>query len=154
MKTLATGRVRDKGKMWFEELSDRREYYPLMLLTNLIIPHFCVCLVIGASTKRHVYWAMKNCGGDAEVLKRLIENVVSHYKDIHSNCHATSLCKHQTYTPDKAIITSDQAAQVYLDALKSLAVYKQADSYARVSYEVPKYLCVSTSLQRYLLAVP
>ena len=46
----------------------------------ITLGHYCVHFVLGASTKRHVYWAMKNCGGDGEALKRLIENVVSHYK--------------------------------------------------------------------------
>ena len=46
----------------------------------ITLSHYCAHFVVGASTKRHVYWAMKNCGGDGETLKRMIENVVSHYK--------------------------------------------------------------------------
>ena len=40
---------------------------------------------------------------------------------------------------------------MYLDTLKSLAVYKQASSYARVSYDALKYLYVSMFVQRCLL---
>ena len=50
------------------------------IISVITLGHYCVHFVVGASTKRHVYWAMKNCGGDGEALKRLIENVVSHYK--------------------------------------------------------------------------
>ena len=31
------------------------------------------------SIKLHLYWAMKNCGNDPEVLKDMIDNIVCHY---------------------------------------------------------------------------
>ena len=31
-------------------------------------------------TKTHIYYAMKNCNGDAEYLRRYIINIVDHYK--------------------------------------------------------------------------
>ena len=64
MKSLAVGRVRDKGKTWFPELSDKR-----------------------ASTKRHVYWSMANCNGDPATLRVLIENIAAHYQvHLHFSC--------------------------------------------------------------------
>ena len=31
-------------------------------------------------TKTHIYYAMKNCNGDADELKRYIINIVDHYQ--------------------------------------------------------------------------
>jgi len=31
-------------------------------------------------TKTHIYYAMKNCNGDADKLKRYIVNIVDHYQ--------------------------------------------------------------------------
>ena len=64
MKSLAVGRVRDKGKTWFPELSDKR-----------------------ASTKRHVYWSIANCNGDPATLRVLMENIAAHYQvHLHFSC--------------------------------------------------------------------
>ena len=40
-----------------------------------------VCIIISAkSIKLHLYWAMKNCGNDPEVLYALlIDNILNHY---------------------------------------------------------------------------
>ena len=38
------------------------------------------CFTIGKSTKTHMYWSMKNCGGDGKQLRSDILNVVKHYQ--------------------------------------------------------------------------
>ena len=35
---------------------------------------------LGKSIKTHLYWAMRNCDGKADNLKRLIDNIPSHYQ--------------------------------------------------------------------------
>ena len=37
-------------------------------------------VLIVKCTKTHIYYAMKNCNGDAEELKRYIVNIVDHYQ--------------------------------------------------------------------------
>ena len=37
------------------------------------------------------------------------------------------------YIPDKVVITDERAAEVFSDKIKSLAVYRYAESYARVN---------------------
>ena len=34
----------------------------------------------GSSTKRHLYWAMKNCNGNADELQKSILNISKHYQ--------------------------------------------------------------------------
>ena len=47
-------------------------YAYLYLVT---VSHF-----IEASTKRHLYWAMKNCNGNADELRKSILNIIRHYQ--------------------------------------------------------------------------
>ena len=37
-------------------------------------------MYVGASTKRHLYWSMKQCGGDADKLRKSILNISKHYQ--------------------------------------------------------------------------
>lgn len=108
MKSIASGPKRDVGNKWFTQLSDK-------------------C----ASTKRHTYWAMANCGGSAERLKELLLNIVEHYQNNHTDCHESSLCRRHGHSPDKEVISDPRTAQVFLEKIKSLAVYRHAESYAR-----------------------
>ena len=73
IKKVTQGLVRDRGKVWFPELSDKCK--------NLLIKLSCTlvrCALIGRSIKIHLYWAMKNCGGSAEKLKEIIMNIPNH----------------------------------------------------------------------------
>ena len=45
------------------------------------------CNDSGASTKRHAYWAMANCGGSADRLRELLLNIVQHYQVLMSYTH-------------------------------------------------------------------
>ena len=42
------------------------------------------------SIKLHLYWAMKNCGGDADKLCKLVENIPQHYQVSIDLCSAMS----------------------------------------------------------------
>ena len=52
---ITQGRVRDRGVTWFPELLDKSK--------------LCVD-----------YWAMKNCEGSADCLRKLIDNIPAHYQ--------------------------------------------------------------------------
>ena len=39
---------------------------------------------LGKSIKTHLYWAMRNCGENADTLKNLIDNIPSHYQVFHA----------------------------------------------------------------------
>ena len=55
-----------------------------------VYKHF-VYHYIGKSTKTHMYWAMKNCGGDGAQLRSGILNVVQHYQ-VSNACTCTCMC--------------------------------------------------------------
>lgn len=48
-----------------------------MYVENLI---FISYYYKGSSTKRHLYWAMKNCNGNADELQKSILNISKHYQ--------------------------------------------------------------------------
>ena len=54
-------------------------------------------------------------------------------QDNHAGCHHTSYCKRPNYTANKDILTDPQAIDAFSKKIKSLAIYRHADSYARVS---------------------
>jgi hypothetical protein len=74
---------------------------------------------------------MANCGGSGQRLRELLINIVEHYKDNHAGCHHTSYCKRPNYTANKDILTDPQAIDAFSKKIKSLAIYRHADSYAR-----------------------
>ncbi|KAK7481942.1 hypothetical protein BaRGS_00026850 [Batillaria attramentaria] len=77
--TVCTGPRHMEGKTWHPQLSDK-----------------------AASIKTHHYWAMKNSGGNSQVLRDMILNIVEHYENDHSKCHATSRCQiDPNYEPSK-----------------------------------------------------
>ena len=114
-----------------------------------------VCIIISAkSIKLHLYWAMKNCGNDPEVLQALIDNILNHYmvssikstfillytvyfmcaKGDHEDCAHNSPCHTPAYTPSKTPLRSRAAAWALLERLRDTYVYKLAESFCRVCH--------------------
>ena len=65
-------------------------------------------------------------------------------QDKHTGCHYTSLCRRPNHTPDKEVITDKATVDAFLAKIKSLPIYRHADSYARVSisnFHAMMYLC-------------
>ena len=85
MNKIAQGPAYKEGTTWFHQLSDKRV---LMLMFNFnvqlatyIVEH------AGKSTKTHLYWAMKNCDGTSDNLRRRIMNITKHYQvQSHNHC--------------------------------------------------------------------
>ena len=86
LKKVASGLVRDAEKSWFAELSDKGKMDEIYhrncaLLLNLALQRdFKEHLISVKCTKTHIYYAMKNCNGDADVLRNYIINIVDHYQ--------------------------------------------------------------------------
>ena len=75
MAKISQGKVKDKGKTWFPELVDKRtQFYCDIIMYMYIVP------IIGKSIKTHLYWAMKNCNGNSETLRELIDSIPKHYQ--------------------------------------------------------------------------
>ncbi len=41
----------------------------------------------------HYHWAVQNCDGDLDKLRKRPLNIVDHYKNQHTNCRKTSQCQ-------------------------------------------------------------
>ncbi|XP_074611041.1 uncharacterized protein LOC141865606 [Acropora palmata] len=105
-KKVASGLVRDAEKSWFAELSDKVK-----------------------CTKMHIYYAMKNCNGDADVLRNYIANIVDHYQGNHTKCHQDSRCKEDGYVCSKKPLVSERAIAAYRKAVEGTTVFKNAEDY-------------------------
>ncbi|XP_019625773.1 PREDICTED: uncharacterized protein LOC109471038 isoform X1 [Branchiostoma belcheri] len=108
MKTITSGAQRREGTTWFLDLADK-----------------------AAAVKTHIYWAMKNCGGDAERLRGFIDNIINHYKGDHSSCHHTSRCRVEgdDYVPWRKPIANPKAEEKLREFLRKTVVYKKAENY-------------------------
>jgi hypothetical protein len=108
IRKLTSGTKANKFKTWHPELSDK-----------------------AASIKTHIYWAMKECGGDADKLRSDILNLVFHYKGIHDSCHKGARCQvdGKDYEPSKTLLQDPKAELMLTNFLKSCKVYKEAENY-------------------------
>ena len=105
---------------------------------------------LAKSIKLHLYWAMKNCGGDGNVLKDMVDNIVNHYivsvcsfitdylssiisKGDHSGCFHNSPCHTPAYSPSKVPLKDPRAAAALLAKLQDTYIYRQAGSFSRGS---------------------
>ena len=73
---------------------------------------------------------MKNSNGNSVTLRNSLDNIVQHYRNVHTDCHASSRCKQQNYAPSRNIIRSERAAELLANAIKSTIVYKDPEKYA------------------------
>ena len=107
IKKVCDGRQKLHGVTWHGELSDK-----------------------AASIKTHCYYAMKNCQQSPEKLKQLLDNIVSHYRNIHDQCLPTSRCKiDPAYEPSKTILKDTRAIKLLTDAIRKLQIYKTPNDY-------------------------
>lgn len=58
MLKISKGRVKSMGSTWFPDLVDKRMFSRIVGMKLLAVQY------LGKSIKVHLYWAMKNCGGD------------------------------------------------------------------------------------------
>ena len=65
------------------------EARPLMGTIFLVIILFCNA--VGRSIKLHLYWSMRNCGGDSEALRELVDAIPKHYQVFTLHKYSTSV---------------------------------------------------------------
>ncbi|XP_066300875.1 uncharacterized protein [Branchiostoma lanceolatum] len=108
IKSITSGPQKREGETWFLDLADK-----------------------AAPVKTHIYWAMKNCGGEAAKIRGALDNIVNHYKGDHSKCHHTSRCRleGEDYESFHHPITNPNAEKKLMEFLHKTVVYKKAENY-------------------------
>lgn len=108
---------------------------------------------LAKSIKIHLYWAMKNCGGDPILLKDMIDNIIFHYivnsiifvecpysplltyaQGEHTGCFPNSPCHTPAYKAGKNTLSNPLAAKYLGDHLKASYIYRFASSFCRVCH--------------------
>jgi hypothetical protein len=107
MKLVASGAKKHHGTKWHSQLSDKVQ--PL---------------------RTHFHWAMRNCDGSAEKLRQMLDNVVDHYQNKHTQCDATSRCrKDPNYELSRITLTEEPAIRMLEGVIKKAAIYKNAENF-------------------------
>jgi hypothetical protein len=102
IKEVSRGAKYKHGITWHEELSDKV-----------------------ASIRTHVSYIIRNCGGNVELIRSGMDNIVEHYKNNHTRCLPQSRCKTDSnYLPTKIIIVDPRAENLLLASLHQCTVYK------------------------------
>ena len=102
LATISSGPKYKKGSSWFEDLHDKVE-----------------------PVATHFHWAIRNCEGDADKLRRSLDNMVEHYKNNHSDCHPTSRYKvDPNYEPSRVVIDNPKAEFALRNAIRNSSIYK------------------------------
>ena len=100
--------------------------------------------------KSHLYWAMRNCDGNGDNLKSLIDNIPSHYQVCpvfctisiihltnfqgdHSYWHASSACQMWRHTPSKVELKDPPAVQLLQKTLRETYIYHYVQEFCQVS---------------------
>eukprot|EP00731_Ephydatia_muelleri_P009729 Em0005g315a len=120
MKKICAGPVKARDKTWFAQLSDKAR-----------------------STKVHLYWCMKNCASNPDILCNMIMNISQHFQGHHLNCHLESRCRQPGYHPKRKILTMREAIKAYEDALKRTLIYRFAGSFCNVCSFMQVLLVIS-----------
>jgi hypothetical protein len=108
LRKVGDGPKKNHGKTWHHELDDKM---------NSIANHF--------------HYAARDSKGDAETLRTKLDNVVKHYKNVHSICPEVSRCKKdEKYEPTKKVITDTIAEKLLSQTIHSSTIYKNAQDYA------------------------
>ena len=82
LRKICCGLARARDVTWFTELSDKG-----MLPLEIIVINETICYS-ARSTKVHLYWCMRNCGGNPDRLRAMIMNISKHFQV----CMCTYVC--------------------------------------------------------------
>eukprot|EP00731_Ephydatia_muelleri_P007478 Em0003g1726a len=108
-------------RTWFTELSDKAR-----------------------CTKVHLYWCMRNCGGNPVRLRAMIMNISKHFQGDHQSCYSESPCQQPGYVPQRKPLTMPAAISAYEAALRNTLIYKNADSCHLLLTYLPKRILIHT----------
>ena len=107
LKSVAAGAKKRSGVTWHPELEDKVE---------------SVCT--------HAHWVVRNCEGDASVLRDRLCNITNHYEHEHSGCHPTSRCRMDANYEPRRLVTTELASNMLLNVITGSTLYKNAENYA------------------------
>ena len=118
-----------------------------MCYINNITAACCYTTPIARSSKTHLYWCMKNCNHDSDVLRNKIMAifmcVLLHLipvcsfllfstKGCHTLCHLESPCCAAGYLLLKVLLTNPDTINGYETALRKTLIYRYMEFYCRV----------------------
>ena len=107
IESVGGGRKRDHGKTWHCQLEDK-------------------CEPIGT----HAHWAIDQCQGDADTLRRLLRGVVDHYSNFHNNCPPASRCQTDPrYEPSRIVLWDPMAKTLLCNAIVKSTLYRGAEDF-------------------------
>ena len=113
MNKIARGAKGKHGQTWHSEITDKV-----------------------LSVRTHVQYAIRNCNGNADTLRAMMDNVTEHYQNKHDNCRAESRCKtDQNYEPSKQMLRSPVAIEMMKKTIQQTDVYRFPQNFVlRISY--------------------
>ncbi|KAL5500039.1 hypothetical protein EMCRGX_G011532 [Ephydatia muelleri] len=119
LRHICAGTVRTRDRTWFTELSDKGMYFLDILIKNGISGYL-------ACTKVHLYWCMRNCGGNPDRLRAMIMNISKHFQGDHQSCSSESPCQQPGYVPQRKPLTMPAAISAYEASIRKTLIYKNA----------------------------
>ena len=106
MNDIAAGAKKTHGQKWHWQIHDKPD-----------------------ALKKHAYWAVKSSKSPEELQSKLL-NAVDHFSAEHKNCASYSRCRSDPkYEPSHTIITERAAQEMFRDAIRKTALYKEANYY-------------------------
>ena len=107
MESISSGPKYKEGQTWSMQLSDKEE-----------------------PTATHFHWAIRICDGDPALLQSRLSNISSHYKNEHSACASSSLCKqYPNYEPSRIVITIPKADIHLRNGIEGSVICKSPHDY-------------------------
>ena len=77
-----------------------------------------------------MHWALRHCEQNPLKLQNQLSHIVNHYRNVHSDCHATSRCKlDPNYKPSRVVITNPKAAKLLKTSIENSVIYKSPQDY-------------------------
>ena len=102
MQAVSSGPKYKEGRSWFKQLSDKVE-----------------------PVATHFHWVIRNCQNDTQRLRKLLSNIVKHYKNEHSECPDSSRCKMDpNYEPSRIVTTNPKAEKFLENVIESSVIFK------------------------------
>lgn len=95
------------GKTWHPEISDKI-----------------------SSVRTHVQYSLRNCAGETQKLRDMLDNVVDHYRNRHDQCQPESRCRQDPmYESSKMMLISPKAVDLLRGAIHKTVVYQHPEDF-------------------------
>ena len=82
------------------------------------------------SIKTHVYYSLKHCGHNPDILRANLDALVQHYQGNHHHCRPEARCKRDNpYIPTKTQLTDPIAITLLQNYIRKSRVYRNPEDY-------------------------